>query len=88
MIVLDELNKVSTKDIFNYLLHYFNNDELNNISFIARYKSQDCWHCKLEYSNRTIYSKTLKDLVVELLSNDSYLDEIITGRYYEKIRRK
>ena len=78
-IILDETDKLKSLDIQKYFLRYFNKKEMNNISFIARYKSQNCWHCQLSKSNRIIYGNTLKDLVVSLLSNDSYLNELVGG---------
>lgn len=78
-IILDELNKLKSKDIQKYFLRYFNIKEMNNISFIARYKSTKNWHCQLANSNRIIYGNTLKDLVINLLSNDSYLNELVGG---------
>ena len=78
-IILDELNILKSKDIQKYFLRYFNVNEMKRISFIVRYKSSNEWHCKLSRSGRTIWGNTLKDLVINLLSNDSYLNELLGG---------
>lgn len=83
-IIIDELNKVKSKDIQQYFLRYFNKDEMNNIAYIARYKSTKLWHCGLSISNRIIYGNTLKDLVINLLTDENCLNELVGGSNYEE----
>ena len=80
-IILDETNKLKERDIAKYLLKYSNNDELNRITFIARYKNQNGWHLQFSQSKRLVYAQTLKDLVIKLIATETYLDELVGGEF-------
>ncbi len=80
-VILDETSKLKERDIAKYLLKYFNKDELNRISFIARYKNQNGWHLQFSQSKRLVYAQTLKDLVIKLIATETYLDELVGGEF-------
>lgn len=80
-IILDETNKLKERDIARYLLKYFNKNELNRISFIARYKSQNGWHLQFSQSKRLVYAPTLKDLIIKVIATETYLNELVGGTF-------
>lgn len=80
-IILDETSRLKERDIKNYLLRYFNKEELNRIAFVARYKTQNGWHLQFCQSKRMVFAPTLKDLVITLIATETYLDELVGGDF-------